>query len=607
MKLGRKPRSILAIATTAVAVIAAFAITPSLASWTDTEYANGAVAPLSCAAPGTFTTTAWGQEVSGQVATLPLDPSLAGTLGVSATSGAPHSTATGGEGSAGLNYLTNDAWSNTLGVGALNSIMVSAGVALPIGQNLGVETQYGRATSTGLATGASGLLTDAGGGLVSLATPTGTTPGVGSISLDSALSTFVGTQLSSDITKLANVSLSVGAVGSTTDLDSCTALWQQQTDAASVVRHYLLAKLGLGFTSSLIGTATSTAAGSVNTITKASNATLASTLNLLQPLGSVTGATLTSVDTTLAGLLPGTVSGLPVSLGTAPTLQAGVTFDPSTVLSLLTSTITAGPVSINLGTGQIDADIAGPGGVNLNSLSPNSPLLTPALLASLKSDIATAIATFVTNTLGPALSVTLNSAAVNINISSQIALNLGLTGTLNVASLDVTAAGTLGNFLQPATYGPATVSVNTTAELTPIITNALSLLGLNLNTLLGTITSGLSTAVATSILPVVDTAVLTPVLTLATTDVADSIGALSGLLAPVETALAGVVDVLGDVVQLTVNAQPDQPAPVGSPEPAATGRFFESALKVGVLNGVGGTSVLALYLGSSSVGPNTEN
>jgi hypothetical protein len=68
-----------------------------------------------------------------------------------------------------------------------------------------------------------------------------------------------------------------------------------------------------------------------------------------------------------------------------------------------------------------------------------------------------------------------------------------------------------------------------------------------------------------------------------------------------------VVDVIGDAVQLTVNAQPDQPNAVGYPQAPVPGRFFESALQVGVLNGVGGTAVLSLYLGSSSVGPNLEN
>jgi hypothetical protein len=67
------------------------------------------------------------------------------------------------------------------------------------------------------------------------------------------------------------------------------------------------------------------------------------------------------------------------------------------------------------------------------------------------------------------------------------------------------------------------------------------------------------------------------------------------------------VGVIGDAVQLTVNAEPDQANPVGSPETPVAGEFFESALKIGVLTGVGGTSALDLFLGSSAVGPNLEN
>jgi len=606
MKLGRKPKGMVAIGVAIATVISTFAIAPSLASWTDTEYDHGAVSPLNCAAAGTYTTNAWGQEVAGSVGTTQLDPNLAGVLGVTTTSGVPASTATGGAGSTGLNNLGDDAWSNTLNAGALNAVSLGLGVALPLGQNLGAETQYARATSTGVATGASGVLTSAGGGLVSLTTPTSTTPSMGSISLDSALSAIVGTKLSTDVTQLADASLTVGALGSTSQLDSCNALWQAKSDAASVVRSYVLAKLGLTFDSSLIGTATSTAVGSVNTITKTSNATLASALNALPQIGAVTGPTLSTVTSTLNGLLPSTGSGLDVSL--APTtVQVGVTFDPSTMLNDLNTTLTSGPVSIDLATGEIDADLAGLGSTNLNTLAPNSPLITTTLLNNLKTAIGAAITNFMTTKLGPDLTTTLNAAAVTVDIETQIALDLPVIGQQNVATLSVIASGTLGQFLQPTTFGNPVVSVNTAVLNTLGVAGALSLLGLNLGTILGTVTSGLGTAVSSRVLPLVDTAVLTPLLTAATTAVTNSVATLTASLDGVVTSLGGVVDVIGDVVQLTVNAEPDQPNAVGYPQANVPGRFFESALKVGVLNGVGGTSVLSLYLGSSSVGPNVEN
>ena len=607
MSLSRRMKSVIAVATSAVAMLVAVGITPSLASWTDTEFDHGAVAPLDCATSADFTTQAWGQELAGQVAGIPLDNHLAGALGITVNSGIPKSSATGGAGSAGLTYLTNDAWASNLQVGALNSIDLGAGVTLPIGQNLGVETQYGRATTGGVATGASGAVTTSGDGLVSLDTPTSATPGVGSVSLGSALSSIVGTQLSGDVTQLANASLTVGALGSTTQVDSCNALWQGQTDAAAVIRHYVLAKLGLTFDSSLIGTATSTALGSVNTVTKASNATLATALNSLQPLGAVTGTTLNSVTSTLSGLLPASLGGFGVSLGSPTTVQVGVTFDPSSVLSLLNSTLTAGPVSINLATGEIDADIAGLGSLDLNALPPNTNLITPAMLTTLTTDLTTAIANFVTNTIAPALSATLNSAHVTVDIASQVALDLGLAGTFNVVALGITASGSLGNFLQPATYGEPTVGATVTSDATGPVLTLLGDLGLNLSTLTGALTGDLSAGAVSTVLGLVDSGVLAPVLTNATTAVAAAVNSLQTALSAVSASLGTVVGVLGDAVQLTVNAEPDQANPVGSPETAVAGEYFESALKIGVLNGVGGTSALDLFLGSSAVGPNLEN
>jgi hypothetical protein len=62
--------------------------------------------------------------------------------------------------------------------------------------------------------------------------------------------------------------------------------------------------------------------------------------------------------------------------------------------------------------------------------------------------------------------------------------------------------------------------------------------------------------------------------------------------------------VIQSAVSVTVNAQPDQAGGVGTPDGSAAtpGRFFDSALVIGVLN-TGNAPVLGLYLGSSSAGP----
>ncbi|HEY5230232.1 MAG TPA: hypothetical protein VIJ11_04955, partial [Galbitalea sp.] len=211
------------------------------------------------------------------------------------------------------------------------------------------------------------------------------------------------------------------------------------------------------------------------------------------------------------------------------------------------------------------------------------------------------------NTIAPALSATLNSAHVTVAIASQVALDLGLAGTFNVLSLGVDASGSLGNFLQPATFGAPTVGVSVTSDATGPVLTLLSGLGLNLSALTSTLTGALSPSVVSTLLGFVDTGVLSPVLGNATRAVASSVSALGTALAGVASSLGGVVGVIGDAVQLTVNVEPDQANPVGSPETPVAGEFFESALKIGVLTGVGGTSTLDLFLGSSAVGPNLEN
>jgi hypothetical protein len=117
------------------------------------------------------------------------------------------------------------------------------------------------------------------------------------------------------------------------------------------------------------------------------------------------------------------------------------------------------------------------------------------------------------------------------------------------------------------------------------------------------------TPLLTGLVPAIAGVLQTNVLTPATADVTSAVGTLaSTTLAPVFATLDSVVDVIGKAVQVTVNAQPDQPGGVGYPEPAATGEVFESALAIGVLDLKPTSSpTLGLYLGSSAVGPDTRN
>ncbi len=590
---GRRTKAIIAIVSITVVVVAGFGIAPSLAGWTRTEYDNSSVASLNCSSGSQYTTNSWAQDIAGQVAGSALDPALADASGIAVESGSPHSTVVSGSDATGLTYLGNDAWDSSLAAGALDGLSLGSTRTLPLSQDTGIETQYARATTAGTSTGASGAVTSAGNGLVSLGTPDSSAPGIGSLDLDSALSATVGQKLGGAASELADVSLNVGALGSETSLDSCDALWAEITDAASVVRSYVLSKLGLTFTSSLVGTAVTDATDSVNSLT--------STLNLIEPTGTsvTTGSVLTALGTAISNT---TSPLLPLSLSGSATVTAGVSFNPSSALSVLTGTTTDGPVTVDLGTGEISVDLAQLNGFSsLNSQPANTELLSSAALTNLTTEIDGAIATAITSTLEDAIVATLDSATVSVIVKTPIAL-----AGVAAANITITISGTAGQFLSPGTQGEPTVSI----AKVDLSSTALSLvLGLlNLDTVLSTILTNMVTPLTSDLVPALASAVVSPVIAAATTDVDSSITTLnSTMLAPVYSALGGVVGVIGDGVEVTINAQPDAAGGVGSPETAQAGEFFESALQVGVLDTVDGSSTLDLFLGSSAAGPNTEN
>ena len=590
---GRRTKATVAIVGTAAVVLAGFGIAPSLAGWTRTEFDNGAASSLNCSAGSQYTTNSWAQEIAGQVAGTALDPSLVGASGIAVESGAPHSAVVSGSGADGLSYLGNDAWDSSLAAGALNAISLGATLTLPLTQNTGTETQYARATVAGTATGASGAVTTAGNGLVSLGSPNSSAPGVGSVDLDSALSATVDQKLGGAASELADVSLSIGALGSETSLDSCDALWAGMTDAASVVRSYVLAKLGLTFTSSLVGTTVTDATNSVNS--------LASTLNLIEPAGTsvTTGSVLTALGTAISNT---TSPLLPLSLSGSATVTAGVSFTHSAVLSALTGTTTDGPVTVNLASGQISVDLAQLSGfASLNSQPANTKLLSSAALTSLTTEIDGAISAAITSTLENAIVATLSSAAVTVIVKTPIAL-----AGVAAANLTITISGTAGQFASPGTQGEPTVSIAKVDLSSPALSLVLGLL--NLDSVLSTILTNMVTPLTTDLVPVLASAVVSPVITTATTDVSSSITTLnSTTLAPVYSAIGGVIGVVGDAVEVTINAQPDASGSVGSPEPTQVDEFYESALQVGVLDTVDASSTLSLFFGSSAAGPDVEN
>jgi hypothetical protein len=173
---------------------------------------------------------------------------------------------------------------------------------------------------------------------------------------------------------------------------------------------------------------------------------------------------------------------------------------------------------------------------------------------------------------------------------------------VNVDALhaDIELSGTLGDFVDEAHNTAPTIAVTLT-----VLPAASAITGLlNIDTLLGDLTTTLTTGILPSVLQPLDDLVLTSVDTSALADLAAALNTLTGTpITTIESALGTVLNVVGAAVSLTVNAQPDQAGGVGTPDGSATpGRFFDSALVVGVLNS-GNSPVLGLYFGSSSAGP----
>lgn len=603
MTLSRKARSTVAVIAATMVTVASFAVSPSLASWTRTDYDNGPASTLNCASSGIINTQASGALLSGKVAGVPLAGNIAAVTPLSVGNISP-ATASSPSGATPATSTTNDAWTSALSVQALSSIHLSPSVVLPLSSSLAVATQYGRATSGGIATGASGAVNGLGDGTVAFqtATPTlPTLPATGTLDLGTALSSVVGTQLSSDITQLADASVSVGALGSITDQENgCQNIWQGiQNSAAGVARSYLLAALQLNLTSSVVGR-TTTAFGT--TVTE-----LGTTLNQLEPSGSpidttavdpVTHTSLTGALTSLLNVTP--LPGVSVGVTGAPAVTAGVTFDLSSIASLLTGTIGSNGVTINLGAGTVSIDLAQLlGRTDLNGLPANSALLTPAHVATIAADIDGTVNTLINTTVRSAIAALLTSATVHVSINTDIGVHVA---ALNVDALhaDIELSGSLGDFVDEAHNSAPTIGV--TLTVLPAATPILGLL--DITALLSAVTSTLTTGILPAVLQVVDDLALTAVSTSATADLTSALATLDGApLAAIETAFGTVLGVLQTAVTLTVNAQPDQAGGVGTPDGSSTtGQYFDSALFVGVL-GSSSTSELGLYFGSSSAGP----
>lgn len=575
----------------ALALLVPLGVMPSLANWGDKEVDHATVGTLNCSANSAFNTSAWGRVIAGKLGTTSLDGAAAFT-GLTVTNNAP-ATVSSATGASPRTDLTNNAWSSVLNLSALSTAQVSAGVTLPLSANTGAYTQYGRATASGVSTGASGALTSAGGGLVSLTTPDSSTPTIGTLSLGSILSSAISSQLAANASRLANLSLGIGAVSSSAQLDACGAAWAALSNQASyVTRNYILASLAANFQSSTVSAVSSGLTATTTGLNTSLNAILA-------PGTSVTGATLTTLQTTLNTILSSlNILGLQLAGGGIQSLKVGVVFDLSAITTLLTTPLTSGSVSIDLAAGTISANLAGANGlVNLNSLPANSSLLTAGTVTKLTQDVTNAINGFVTGSLTTALGTVVKSAAVTVDVLATIK-----AAGVNILGLTIKLTGTLGAFTGDSAYGVVTPVI--TLAPTGLLGGVLGLLGLDQTAFLNGVISGLTTPLITTFVPALAGGILNATLATAQAQVSAALTTLSSTtLPPLIAQFNPVFVVLQSLLALTANAQPDKSGSVGLPDASAPGSYFISALKIGAVNPSTSDSLLSLYLANSSVGP----
>jgi hypothetical protein len=587
-------RGIAGLALAVAAVLTAGILVPaSAASWVDQEWVTAPVGAVECGTPGMVNSTAWGRMLAGKVGTQALDP-VAAIDGITVANNEPAANSTASSAAAVTN-LGNDAWTSSLNLATLGAVNLGAGVTLPLGTSAGVYTQYGRATSVGLSVGAAGAITSNASGVASLDSPSSATPRTATVQLSTLLDSTALSAAGVSATQLADAQLRVGTVGVLASYDSCEPLWDLlAAPGSALTREYLVNDLALDLTSSRVT--------DISTAIRNSLGGLETTIDALDYVTTtIPGALTTALNSALS--LPA------VSLGSVDSLGVAIDVDLTPVQALVTGTLSDGAVSINLGTGAVTVDLealfgaAHASSTGLNGQAPNTSVLTAPMITSIGTRVLSLVNTFITTTIANAITTAINNATVTVTIGAHlnvVVTVLGVpTGVSNALVLNTTLSGTVGGFTGVAGY--ATPTASTTVTVAPGLGGLLTPL---VNALLGSVLSTIVSAVLTNARTIGAT-VVTPLKTLATTAASTTISTLTTTtIPPLVAALTGVFTALNTLVDLVVNGRPDVAGSVGAPvtSPAA-GRYFETALFLGVVNG-SAASVASLYFANASVGPN---
>ncbi|MFJ6652404.1 choice-of-anchor G family protein [Microbacterium sp. NPDC091313] len=572
------------VSLTAVgALVVPLGVTATTASWNDTEWVHSpgvGTNTIDCGTTTGFAASAEGDFLSGRLLGTNLDAVAAlaaQELDIDGNGDVTVSPPTSiDRGSTPPTYT----YTNPLNISALGGLAVidltGLQVGLPVG-SAGAVNQYAQVSGFGTAAGAAGLVNNTGGVLVDENTPDDQLPEPATISLASILPVVTGV--------VANPELEVGAVGSSSVLDGCAALLSQQWGDGSVTgitRDYGIASLDLTVQSALLGaivTDTNTAVTAIN----------AAVSGLLGPSGGLATAVRSQLQ-----LGVGSIAGITLGATSVTGSISGLNLTGA-LGSLLTQPLTDGIVTVNLGGGGIEVDLAAllNGTNGLNNLAPNTQLLLNAAVVDAIVDRIGDLVDTRTDQIVEALRVAVRAATVNVNISTALSLQV-LGAPVNIGSVGVALNTTLG------ALADGTATITPTLTLLTGLPTAVQLVLAPITALLESTVEDLATELVTPLANAVTNSALSLVTTLGTR--------LADILTDVVDALAVVLAPLPNVLSVAVNVQPDQPGALpgtgfiaGTED--STPQYKVTALRLGVLDAIG--SLAYVELGTASAGPVT--
>jgi hypothetical protein len=301
--------------------------------------------------------------------------------------------------------------------------------------------------------------------------------------------------------------------------------------------------------------------------------TLVDTGDAVNALAGTDGAIADTVDGLLGGIdgiLEDLLGGL-VDLED-PTVSSTLEVDLSSAVdAAIADDFVSGPVTIDLGSGEILIDLAEL--YELNDLDPNTQLLDDP---EINAEITAAISDILTNQLPTAVvdavSDVLDETAVTIDIDAGVSSLLG-----DIGDLSVTVSGSAGGFLGSA-GGPAPV----------VSLDGTEILGLPLGDVLEPITDFVTATIVPAVGDVVAAALDVEALEESITTTATS----------AVTTLGPVVDLLNEIVRITLNVQ-DEPGAFRDPAGDDDASFTQTAVRIEVLPGL--ADVVTLNLASATV------